>query len=552
MATVGLSSTAEGRPRRPGKPWIVTIRVLQHGRTPMSDAKPEVRIRNAAGKLFTFKAKKTATSSALPGPGRLPEGRPLRARRLRRLPVAECARVHTFKSVADRRRLIRSGARGAWRAAQATRSGRDAAAGVGRIASLRFAKPLRALHRNPPPGGQPLRFTGRSTDTHDQEGTNGCGRDDHRDGTGADRALARRGARARRVRVDRRLAAAPAGADVDLHYAIDLLRTAALRSWRSRSCSSRLSPRLAPICARRQNALCRDTARVDPLTVLGHARPRARHDPHVRPDAAGRDRRLHRITGTRWVARGGDWDLIFRVAVWGVGAGIVGARLYHLATSWSEVPDEWWGPFAVWEGGLGIWGGIAGGVLVGGIVAHRAGASVTALLDAAAPGLLVAQAIGRIGNWWNQELFGEPTDRPVGARDRRRPPARRVHLRRRRSIRRSSTRRSGTSCAAGLLLLLDRRFTFRPPALFALYISLYTGFRFYLESIRVDPSDHIVGLRVNAWVSLILFIGSTAVLHLLAVLPRPPRQGEPPRRPAGASSRRRRWPSRAGRVRPRR
>ena len=120
------------------------------------------------------------------------------------------------------------------------------------------------------------------------------------------------------------------------------------------------------------------------------------------------------ITGKRWVARGGDWDLIFRVAVWGVGAGIVGARLYHLATSWDEVPDEWWGPFAVWEGGLGIWGGIAGGVLVGGIVAKRAGASVTALLDAAAPGLLVAQAIGRVGNWWNQELFGEPTDRPWG------------------------------------------------------------------------------------------------------------------------------------------
>src|SRR5829696_9951318 len=120
------------------------------------------------------------------------------------------------------------------------------------------------------------------------------------------------------------------------------------------------------------------------------------------------------ITGKRWVARGGDWDLIFRVAVWGVGAGIVGARLYHLATSWSEVPDEWWGPFAVWEGGLGIWGGIAGGVLVGGIVAKRAGASVTELLDAAAPGLLVAQAIGRVGNWWNQELFGEPTDRAWG------------------------------------------------------------------------------------------------------------------------------------------
>jgi prolipoprotein diacylglyceryl transferase len=116
------------------------------------------------------------------------------------------------------------------------------------------------------------------------------------------------------------------------------------------------------------------------------------------------------VTGRRWVARGGDWDLIFRCAVWGVAAGIVGARLYHLATSWSEVPDEWWGPFAVWEGGLGIWGGIAGGVVVGGLIARRSGANVPALLDAAAPGLLVAQAIGRVGNWWNQELFGKPTD----------------------------------------------------------------------------------------------------------------------------------------------
>ena len=136
------------------------------------------------------------------------------------------------------------------------------------------------------------------------------------------------------------------------------------------------------------------------------------------------------ITGRRWVARGGDWDLIFRVAVWGVGAGIVGARLYHLATSWSEVPDEWWGPFAVWEGGLGIWGGIAGGVLVGGHIAHRAGANVPALLDAAAPG-----APRRAGDRPGRQLV-EPgalrrADQPaVGARDRLRAPARRVPLQR--------------------------------------------------------------------------------------------------------------------------
>ena len=155
------------------------------------------------------------------------------------------------------------------------------------------------------------------------------------------------------------------------------------------------------------------------------------------------------ITGVRWVARGGDWDLIFRVAVWGVGAGIVGARLYHLATSWSEVPDDWWGPFAVWEGGLGIWGGIAGGVLVGGIVAHRAGASVTELLDAAAPGLLVAQAIGR-----DRQLV-EPG--ALRRADRAGPGASRSTAHAgptstsstRPSTRRFSTRRSGTCSRPG-------------------------------------------------------------------------------------------------------
>ena len=215
------------------------------------------------------------------------------------------------------------------------------------------------------------------------------------------------------------------------------------------------------------------------------------------------------ITGRRWVARGGDWDLIFRVAVWGVGAGIVGARLYHLATSWDEVPDEWWGPFAVWEGGLGIWGGIAGGVLVGGIVAKRAGASVTELLDAAAPGLLVAQAIGRVGNWWNQELFGEPTDRPWGLEidTDRRPDAYIFDPTFHPTFLYEAI---WNLAAAAVLLFLDSRFRFRPPALFALYVSLYTGFRFYLESLRIDPSEEIAGMRVNAWVALVLFILSTA------------------------------------------
>src|SRR2546428_637809 len=90
------------------------------------------------------------------------------------------------------------------------------------------------------------------------------------------------------------------------------------------------------------------------------------------------------------------------------------ARAYHVITSWNEVPDKWWGPFAVWEGGLGVWGGIFLGVVVGAVIVKRAGQSVFLMMDAVAPGLLLAQGIGRIGNYWNQELFGKPTSLPWG------------------------------------------------------------------------------------------------------------------------------------------
>src|SRR6059036_3792910 len=82
------------------------------------------------------------------------------------------------------------------------------------------------------------------------------------------------------------------------------------------------------------------------------------------------------VTGYRWTRLGGDWDLVLRVAVWGVAFGVVGARAYHDITSWDEVPNHWWGPFAVWQGGLGVWGGIFLGCVVGAWIVHRAGASV--------------------------------------------------------------------------------------------------------------------------------------------------------------------------------
>ena len=184
------------------------------------------------------------------------------------------------------------------------------------------------------------------------------------------------------------------------------------------------------------------------------------------------------ITGHRWVARGGDWDLIFRVAVWGVGAGIVGARLYHLATSWNEVPDEWWGPFAVWEGGLGIWGGIAGGVLVGGLVARRVGSE-----RPGAPRRRGAGPPRRAGDRPRRQLvepgaLRQADRRCLGARDRllARPDE---YIFDETFHPTFLYEALWNLVAAALLLLLDRRIRFRPPALFALYVALYTGFRFY-------------------------------------------------------------------------
>src|SRR6187200_3681254 len=106
------------------------------------------------------------------------------------------------------------------------------------------------------------------------------------------------------------------------------------------------------------------------------------------------------------MAVGGRRELVTDVALWGFPAGLIGGRLYFVITSWSDVPDRWWGPLAIWKGGLGIWGGIALGTAVGLWRVHRAGADLALFMDAAAPAILVAQAIGRIGNYFNQELFG--------------------------------------------------------------------------------------------------------------------------------------------------
>jgi prolipoprotein diacylglyceryl transferase len=213
------------------------------------------------------------------------------------------------------------------------------------------------------------------------------------------------------------------------------------------------------------------------------------------------------LTGIRWTRRGGDWDLVYRVAMWGVLGGIVGARLYHVVTSWDTVNGEWWEPFAVWEGGLGVWGGIAGGVLAGAWVVRRSGESVFAFMDAVAPGLLLAQAIGRVGNYFNQELFGKPTDLPWGLEidPENRPDG----------YAQDATfhptflyEALWNLLGVAVLLLVDRRMRIKPPGLFCLYVAWYTFGRFFEELLRIDPSHELFGLRLNAYVSIALFVAA--------------------------------------------
>ena len=257
------------------------------------------------------------------------------------------------------------------------------------------------------------------------------------------------------------------------------------------------------------------------------------------------------LTGVRWTRLGGDWDLVLRVAVWGVAFGIVGARAYHDLTSWNEVPDKWWGFLAVWQGGLGIWGGILLGVLAGYVVVRRSGESPPLFADAVAPGLLVAQGVGRLGNWFNQELFGKPTNLPWGLKidPEHRPPQYAL----------SDTFHPTflyeliyDVAAAGLLIWIGRRFRIRPPALFALYVAFYTFGRTFEELLRVDPSHHFLGERLNFWVSILVFVCAVAFFiwwqFLRAESDRPAaRRRKPrpiPKGPAMAVPR--------GRVRPRR
>lgn len=225
------------------------------------------------------------------------------------------------------------------------------------------------------------------------------------------------------------------------------------------------------------------------------------------------------IFGRRLEQRGsGTRDDASAIALWAVPAGVIGARSYHVVTDWDRFANNPGKIIEIWKGGLGIWGGIAVGVLVGVLVAKRRGLPLAASLTCVAPALAFAQAIGRWGNWFNQELFGGPTTLPWGlevsastAIDAGYEPGTLFH---------PTFLYESIGCALlGFgLIALDKRKPMRDGVLFAYYVAGYTAMRFFIEGLRIDPAHDVAGLRLNQWVSLVVF---TAAVIVIVAMRRP-------------------------------
>jgi prolipoprotein diacylglyceryl transferase len=225
------------------------------------------------------------------------------------------------------------------------------------------------------------------------------------------------------------------------------------------------------------------------------------------------------ITDRRMRARGGPEGAILDIAVWAVPCGIIGARIYHILTS----PELYFGKdgqpsnmFKIWEGGLGIWGAVIGGAIGAWIACRRLGIPLGFVADSLAVGLPVAQAIGRLGNWFNNELYGKQTSLPWGLQVHVMDPTNQGH---------AALGPDGRPQllpglyhptflyeliwdlgAALVVYLADRRFKFGKGRAFALYVMIYTAGRFWVEYLRIDEANHFLGLRLNDWTSIIVFL----------------------------------------------
>ncbi|AFJ35953.1 MULTISPECIES: prolipoprotein diacylglyceryl transferase [Mycobacterium] len=235
------------------------------------------------------------------------------------------------------------------------------------------------------------------------------------------------------------------------------------------------------------------------------------------------------IGDRRWEARGGERGVIYDIALWTVPFGLIGGRLYHLATDWRT----YWGPggaglgaaIRIWDGGLGIWGAVALGGVGAWIGCRRHGIPLPAFADAIAPGIILAQAIGRLGNYFNQELYGRETTLPWGLEIfYRRDPSGYIDPH---SLDGISTGQVALVVQPtflyellwnllifAVLIYADRRFTLGHGRLFALYVAGYCVGRFCVELLRDDTATHIAGIRINSFTSTFVFIG--AVVYIMA------------------------------------
>lgn len=241
------------------------------------------------------------------------------------------------------------------------------------------------------------------------------------------------------------------------------------------------------------------------------------------------------LGGKRWAARGGKSEQMYDVGLWAVVFGIIGARLYHVIT----VPDQYFGPnydgtgdlskiFAIWEGGIAIWGAIGGGALGVWFACRRYGLRMPAMADAIAPGILLAQAVGRWGNYFNQELFGEPSSLPWGLEvepDHYNFPA---------DVPADTLfhptflyESIWNLLGVAILLLIDRRFKLRNGMMLWSYIVWYTLGRIPIESIRLDKAQEwtVLGIeaRTNTWTSVLMFlIAVTLLVYSIVTRPKTP------------------------------
>lgn len=226
------------------------------------------------------------------------------------------------------------------------------------------------------------------------------------------------------------------------------------------------------------------------------------------------------LASRRYRERGGPQEVLMDALMWAVPAGIIGARIYHVFSS----PAAYFGAhgnpikaFYIWEGGLGIWGAIPAGALAAWLYLRSKGLRMSTFADSLAPGILIAQAIGRIGNYFNQELFGAPTDLPWGLQ-----------------ISDASLQAQGLDyatgtlfhptflyellwnlAAAGALILIDRKLRLGHGRVFWLYVAMYTVGRLWIELLRIDTAEMVLGLRLNVWTSIIVFLVAMTMFFIL-------------------------------------